>query len=124
MKCCLAFVIAIASYSLAQAQDEVQCKLLDIAASDWNNTVSVGTCSTSPQLWKRVTYQSTTPPDLGIKWSRICDTCSTPYGEFYKLDVAICDIKLDLWCGHLKFSEGRSVLENVQTTDHVTATLS
>lgn len=80
MKCILAVLIALTSYSLTQAQNEVQCKLLDIAASDWNNTVSLGTCSTSPQLWKRVTYQSVTPPDLGIKWSLICDTCSTPYG--------------------------------------------
>ena len=50
MKCCLALLIALTSYSLAQAQNEVRCKLLDIAASDWNNTVSLGTCSTSPQL--------------------------------------------------------------------------
>ena len=80
MKRYLAFVIVLASYSLANAQHEVHCQLLDIAASDWNNTVSLGDCSTSPQLWKRVTYQSTTPPDLGIKWSRICDTCSTTPG--------------------------------------------
>src|ERR1051326_8296225 len=54
--------------------------LLDIAASDWNTTVTLGSCSTSPPLWKRVTYQSTAPPDLGIKWSRICDTCSIAPG--------------------------------------------
>jgi hypothetical protein len=78
MKHWLAFLIVSASYSLAQAQQGVHCKLLDIAAADWNNTVSLGTCSTSPPLWKRVTYQSSS--DLGIKWQRLCDTCSTPYG--------------------------------------------
>lgn len=75
-----AFLVVLASCSLANAQHEVHCQLLDIAASDWNNTVTLGSCSTSPQLWKRVTYQSTAPPDLGIKWSRICDTCSIAPG--------------------------------------------
>jgi hypothetical protein len=62
MKHCLAFLIVLASYSLAQAQHEIRCKLVDSFASDWNNnTVSVGSCSTNPQLWKRVTYQSSVP---------------------------------------------------------------
>ena len=41
MKRYLPFLIVIlASYSLAKAQHEVRCQLLDRVASDWNNTLS------------------------------------------------------------------------------------
>jgi hypothetical protein len=76
MKCYLAFLIVLASYSLAQAQHEIRCELAD--KFNWNNTVSVGSCSTSPQLWKRVTYQSSVPDDPGLNWWSICDICPPP----------------------------------------------
>ena len=86
MKRCLAFLIVLASYSLAQAQHEVRCRLVDTFASDWNNTILLGSCSTSPQLWKRVEYQSSVPMDSGMRWYRLCDICP-PEGQFYTITV-------------------------------------
>ena len=78
MKRYLSFLIILASYTFAHGQHEIHCKLVDTFDSDWNNnTVSVGSCSTSPQLWKRVTYQNE-PFDFGIKWWSLCDICPPP----------------------------------------------
>ena len=86
MKSYLSFLIVLTSCSLAQAQNEVRCKLFDSFPSDWNQpTVLVGSCSTSPQLWKKVTYQSV-PQDLGLRWWSLCDTCP-PEGSSFTITV-------------------------------------
>jgi len=84
MKLCLVFLIVSTSYSLAQAQHEIRCRLVDRFASSWNNTASNGSCSTSPQLWKRVVYQ--TSLDLGVHWYSLCDICP-PEGTLYTITV-------------------------------------
>ena len=48
-------------------------------AGDWGNTVSVGSCSSSPQLWKRVTYERPGfSLDAGLLWWKLCNTCPPP----------------------------------------------
>lgn len=86
MKRYLAVLIVLASYSLAQAQHEIRCTLVDKFASSWNHTVSLGSCSTSPQLWKRVEYQNSAELDLGLRWYSLCDTCP-PEGTSYTITV-------------------------------------
>ena|SRR5688572_27354875 len=87
MKRYFAFLIVLASCSVTQAQNEVRCQLFDKFAGDWDHpTVKVGSCSTNPQLWKRVTYQSSVPLDLGLRWFSLCDNCP-PEGTSFTITV-------------------------------------
>ena len=77
MKLYSAFLIILASFSLAQAQHEVRCQLEEHLANA-NHTETVGSCGTNPQLWKRLTYERNNPFDAGILWWSICDICPAP----------------------------------------------
>ena len=78
MKLYSAFLIMLAGFSLTQAQHEVRCDLFHSFPSQWLNTVTVGSCGTSPQLWKRVRYESSFPFSSGVAWWSICDICPAP----------------------------------------------
>lgn len=60
--------------SVSQAQHEVRCHLVDGTGS-WPNTITLGSCATNPQLWKRVTYNNSAQSVEGLRWYSLCDIC-------------------------------------------------
>jgi hypothetical protein len=71
----LGFLIILACHSFAQSQNEVRCKLFNAYPEFWLKTETDGSCSTSPQLWKKVEYQSKLQETPGISWYRLCASC-------------------------------------------------
>lgn len=57
-----------------RAQHEVRCKY----DRQFGQEVLLGNCTTTPQLWKRVTYKNPPGDPLpnGVWWYRICDICN------------------------------------------------
>ncbi|HEY6802656.1 MAG TPA: hypothetical protein VI306_03660 [Pyrinomonadaceae bacterium] len=78
MKVLLILVIVAAAFSICRGQHEVHCQLQETSPSDWHFTETTGNCGTTPQLWKNIRYEKSSPVDFGIAWYHVCDICPSP----------------------------------------------